>query len=267
MPKAFKKLIIIVVVIAVVFFLLNPFVMIRAGQRGVVLNFGAVSDTIYDEGLHFRMPVYQKIVKMDVTTQKEEGSASAASKDMQIVTTDVAVNYYLNPEKVNTIYQTLKKDYRTRVILPTIDEFIKKTTALYTAEELLVKRTEVKEDLKQNITESLAKNYIIVKDIFITNFEFSAQFDAAIENKVTAEQQALKAANDLERVKMEAEQRVTQAKAEAEAIRIQAQAITSSGGQSYVDLQWIDAWKAGGAQVPHFITGSGGASFLYNLNQ
>ena len=266
MPKQIKVLITVVVVIFLIL-IFNPLVKVGAGQRGVVLNWGAVSDKILDEGLHLRMPIMQKIVKMDVTTQKEEGSASAASKDMQIVTADVAVNYYLDPLRVNKTYQSLRKEYRERVILPTIDEFIKKTTALYTAEELLTKRAEVKDNLKQNITNSLAESNIIVKDIFITNFEFSEQFDAAIESKVTAEQNALKAKNDLERVKMEAEQRVAQAKAEAEAIRIQAQAITQQGGRDYVNLKWIEAWAKGGSQVPTFITGEGGASFLYNMSQ
>jgi len=261
-PKKIKALI-TVVVILLILLIFNPLVKIGAGQRGVVLNWGAVSNIILDEGLHLRVPIMQKIVKMDVTTQKEEGSASAASKDMQIVTADVAVNYYLDPLKVNTTYQTLRKEYRERVILPTIDEFIKKTTALYTAEELLTKRTEVKEDLKQNITSSLADSNIIVKDIFITNFEFSEQFDAAIESKVTAEQNALKAKNDLERIKMEAEQRVAQAKAEAEAIRIQAQAVTQQGGKDYVQLQAIQKWD--GHLPQQFVPGS--AIPFLNLTQ
>jgi len=247
-----------------VLLLLSPFVKVDAGERGVVLNWGAVSDTILDEGIHWRVPIRQKIIKMDVTTQKEETGTSAASKDLQIVTTNIAINYELDPLKVNTIYQKLRKEYSKRIVSPTIEELIKKTTAKFTAEELITRREDVKEDLKLNITQSLASNYIIVKDIFITDFTFSDQFDLAIEAKVTAEQRALEAKNKLEQIKYEAEQRVAQAEAEAEAIRIQAQSISNQGGAEYVNLQWIEAWKAGGAQVPTYIMGDG-SSFLFQM--
>lgn len=246
---------------------LSPFVKINAGERGVVLNWGAVSDKILDEGIHWRIPIWQKIIEMDVTTQKEQASASAASKDLQVVTTKVAINYHLDPLKVNKIYQKLRQEYSERIVAPTIEEFIKKTTAKFTAEELITKRENVKEDLRLSITQSLNSNSIIVEDMFITDFQFSKQFDEAIEAKVTAEQQALKAKNDLERVKMEAEQRIAQAKAEAEAIRIQAQAITQQGGRDYVNLKWIESWEKGGSQVPTMILGEGSGSFLFNLNQ
>ena len=115
--------------------------------------------------------------------------------------------------------------------------------AEFTAEELITKRAEVKAFLKEGITTSLATHNIIVEDMFITNFTFSAQFDKAIESKVTAEQDALAAKNKLEQVKFEAEQRVAQARAEAEAIKIQAEAITQQGGQDYVNLKAVEKWN------------------------
>uniref|UniRef100_A0A6M3JKC9 Putative SPFH domain / band 7 protein n=1 Tax=viral metagenome TaxID=1070528 RepID=A0A6M3JKC9_9ZZZZ len=240
-----KKIIVLVSVVVAIFILLmlSPFVKIDAGERGVVLNWGAVSDTILDEGIHWRIPIKQKVIKMDVTIQKEETGTSAASKDLQIVTTNIAINYELDKLKVNTIYQNLRKEYSQRIVAPTIEELIKKTTAKFTAEELVTRREDVKEDLKLNITQSLASNYIIVKDIFITDFTFSAQFDLAIEAKVTAEQRALEAKNKLEQIKYEAEQRVAQAEAEAKAIMIQAQAVTQQGGKDYVQLQAILKWN------------------------
>jgi len=251
--KAGKYIIGLVIIIALII-MMNPIAIVSAGERGVVLNWGAVSDTVLDEGIHFRIPVMQKIIKMDVTTQKEEQSATASSKDLQIVSTKVAVNYILNPDNTNKIYQKLRKEYNMRVISPTIEEYIKKTTAKYTAEELITKRQEVKEDLRQSITESLSKNDIMVEDIFITDFNFSNQFNAAIESKVTAEQSALEAQNKLEQVKFEAEQKVAKATADAEAIRIQAQAITQAGGKDYVQLQAIEKWD--GKLPQQFVPGS-----------
>lgn len=230
-------------IVILVLLTLSPFVKIDAGERGVVLNWGAVSDTILDEGIHWRIPIQQEIIKMDVTTQVEKSGTSAASKDLQIVTTEVAINYELDALRVNSIYQKLRKEYSKRIVAPTIEELIKKTTAKFTAEELVTRREDVKQDLKLNITESLASNSIVVKDIFITDFAFSKQFDEAIEAKVTAEQRALEAKNKLEQVKFEAEQRVAQAQAEAEAIKIQAQAVTQQGGKDYVQLKAIEKWN------------------------
>jgi len=233
----------VVGIILIIAFLSSCLTKIGAGQRGVVLEWGAVSDTILDEGLHFKVPIYQKIVKLDVTTQKEETkNIDSASKDLQTVTTDVAINYHLDTLKVNRVYQTLKTKYSVRVIEPSIEEFVKKTMAEFTAEELITKRAEVKATLKDSITTSLATHNIIVEDMFITNFTFSEQFDKAIESKVTAEQDALAAKNKLEQVKFEAEQRIAQAKAEAEAIKIQAEAITQQGGRDYVNLKAVEKW-------------------------
>lgn len=250
---------VVVIIILVILVLLNPIVIVNAGERGVVLNWGAVSDKILDEGIHFRIPVMQKIEKMDIKIQKEERASSASSKDLQIVTSKVAINYHLDSVQVNKLWQNVGKDYSNRIISPAIEEFVKKTTAQYTAEELITKREEVKDALKIAITENLAKNDILVDDIFITSFDFSAEFNNAIERKVTAEQKALEAKNDLERVKMEAEQKVTRAKADAESIRIQAQAITQQGGKDYVQLQAIEKWDG---KLPSNMIPNGSVPFI-----
>ena len=250
-------------IVVLILLTLSPFVKIDAGERGVVLNWGAVSDTILDEGIHWRTPIKQEIIKMDVTTQVEKSGTSAASKDLQIVTTEVAINYELDALRVNSIYQKLRKEYSQRIVAPTIEELIKKTTAKFTAEELVTRREDVKEDLRLNITESLASNNIVVKDIFITDFAFSKQFDEAIEAKVTAEQRALEAKNKLEQVKFEAEQRVAQAQAEAEAIKIQAQAVTQQGGKDYVQLKAIEKWNG---NLPEQMIPGGTVPFLNLTN-
>lgn len=227
----------------VLFIVLNPMVQIDAGHRGVVLRWGAVTDVVLDEGIHWVTPIVNSVVEMDVTIQKEERQASASSKDLQLVSTKVTINYELDKLKVNNIYQNLRQDFSSRIISPAIEEFVKKTTAQYTAEELITKRESVKTDLKNALVENLAKNHIIVSDIFITDFNFSDEFNKAIEAKVTAEQTALGAKNKLEQVKYEAEQQVTQARAEAESIRIQAQAVTQQGGKDYVQLKAIEKWN------------------------
>jgi len=238
-----SRLLIIVLVCLCVFFTLASITKIGAGERGVVLSWGAVSDRILGEGIHFVVPLRDSVKEMDVTTQKiEMENVHASSKDLQIVTSQVALNYSLNPDRVNSLYQKMKYKYKSRVILPAIPEFVKKTTAQYTAEELITRRQEVKEDLRAALTVNLAGHGITVVDIFITDFNFSATFNEAIEAKVTAQQKAMEAKNKLEEVKYQAAQKLATATAEAEAIRIKAAAITQQGGQDYVNLKAVEKW-------------------------
>lgn len=256
--------IIIIVLIAVT--ALFAFKKVEAGERGVYLNWGAVQEEVLDEGLHFKIPIYQQIKVLDVKTVKHEVESEAASSDVQIVKTTVALNYHLDPNNVGKLWQEIGPDYQSRIIDPAIQESVKAATAKFTAQDLIAKRPELKSAIKEELSNKFDGKYIIVDDFSIVNFEFSAVYDAAIEQKQVAEQNALKAENDLKRVEFEADQRVAQAKAEAEAIRIQAEAIQNQGGKEYVTLQWIRAWGEGGAQVPHFITGNGGENFLFNMN-
>lgn len=232
-------------VVGVLFFgflILNPFFIIRAGERGVVLRVGKVS-RVAGEGLGFRIPLVEKVKKLDVKIQKEEENSEASSKDLQTVSAVIALNYNLVPEEVGLLWQEVGKDYKFRIIDPAIQESVKAATARYTAEELITKREQVREDIKLILGEKLTPLHINVAEFSIVNFEFSKQFNASIEEKVKAEQDALKAQNDLKRVEFEAQQKVTAAKAEAEAIRIQAQAITQQGGRDYVQLQAVQKWN------------------------
>lgn len=234
-----KFLIILIIVLALV---LNTGYIVNAGERGVLVTLGNPSDSIISEGLHFKIPLIQSVIKFDIKTQKDEVEASSASRDLQVVTTKIAVNYHLQQDVAPRIYKEIGVDYVNRILSPAIQESVKASTAQYTAEELITKREVVRESIKTLLIDKMQSRGIIVEDVLITNFDFSQSFNAAIEAKVTAEQNALAAKNKLEQVKYEAQQRVTAAEAEATAIKIQAQAIQAQGGKEYVDLQAINKW-------------------------
>lgn len=226
---------------------------VGAGERGVLLRFSAVAG-VKEEGFYFKAPWIESVKIMDVKIQKEQVDASAASKDLQTVNSVVAVNFHLSPDKVVDIYKGVGLDYKSRIIHPAIQEAVKASTAKFTAEELITKRELVRGEIKQYLADKLLSHGLIVDELNIVNFDFSSSFNAAIEAKVTAEQDALAAKNKLEQSKYEAEQRIAQAKGEAEAIRIQAQAITQQGGADYVKLKAIEKWSGA---VPNYVgTGS-----------
>lgn len=224
------------------FFFLSPFVLIGAGQRGVILNWGAVSDEIMGEGIHWRTPIAQKIKKLDVQTQKMEIETLAYSKDIQTVTSKLALNFHLKTDVVNKLYQEVGSEYQSRLIEPSIQESVKSATAKFTAQELIEQRPIVKDEIKNELLVRLEK-YFMVDEFSIVDFSFSDDYERAVEMKQVAQQSALKAENDLQRIKTEAEQRVAQAEAEARAIKIQAEAVTQQGGKDYVQLKAVEKWN------------------------
>ena len=233
----------LIVVVIVLILLFSMVYIVSAGERAILLTFGKPDLVAQGEGIHFKIPIVQKAVIMDVKTQKYEAEATAASKDLQDVTTKIATNYHLVPESVPRLYTEIGVDYQTRVIMPLEQESVKAITAKYTAEELITKREQVKTDIKDLFIEKLAPRGIIVEDVSIINFAFSASFTQAIENKVTQEQNALAEKNRLSAVEFQAKQRVAQAEGEAKAIQIQVEAIRQNGGQAYVQLQAIQRWN------------------------
>ena len=254
MVEKLVKYAVIGIVALILISILNPFVVIGPGERGVVMNFGAVQKDILGEGLHWRWPIMQRVVIMDVRVQKGEGQGDAASKDLQQVTTNVAINYHLDPTRVAETFQTVGslQAVGDRIILPAVQESVKAATALYTAEELVSRRQEVRDHIRDLLRDRLSKHGILVDEFSIVNFAFSREFSNAIEAKTTAEQLKLKAERDLERIRIESDQKVTQAKAEAESLALQKENVTENLiklRQIEMQQKAIDKWDGKLPQV------------------
>ena len=261
MQQGPMRVAVIIGVILVFFLFLHPWVQIGAGERGVVLNFGAVQKTVLGEGLRFRIPIMQKIARMDVKVQKATTDAAAASSNLQDVSSTVAINYHIVPDKANIVYQSLGIEFKERIIDPAVQEVVKAVTARYTAEELITKRSAVSDAMKLNLTERLISNNIAVDAFSIVGFSFSKIFMEAIESKQTAEQLAMKAQRDLERIKIEAEQKIAAAKAEAESLRLQKENISLDLielRKKEANIRAIDKWNGILPQV----TGGGAIPFI-----
>lgn len=223
-----KKIVtgVVAFIIFIFILILNPFVVVNAGERGVITTFGEVHDDVFGEGLHLKIPFVQKIRIMNVQINKVQTKAAASTKDLQDTHSTIVLNYYLLPGKVNIIYQKFRYDYRIRVIDPSIQEAVKAVTASYTAKELITKRQEVSHAIKDLLTKKIGKYHIVVDNFSIVDFSFSEQFTQAIEDKQTAEQKALKAEQDLKRIEFEAKQIVELARAEAKSLQLQRAVVT-----------------------------------------
>lgn len=240
------KLAIVAVVGVIVLLLalwLLPFTSVNAGHKGLVFRGGKLV-RVLDEGYNYKTPAIESVEEVDTRTQVEAAESSAASKDLQTVSTKVAVNFNIRADKVAEMWNSVGKDYRTVIIDPAIQEAVKSATAKHTAEELITKREAVKDEITTTLRDRLnASGFINLTQVSITDFDFSQSFNSSIEAKVTAEQDALAARNKLEQIKFEAQQTIEKAKAQAETIRIQAAAITQQGGKDYVTLKAIEKWN------------------------
>ena len=171
--------------------------------------------------------------------RKSETDSSASSKDLQTVDSRIALNYHIAPDLAAQIYQEVGVLYKERLIDPSVQEAVKAVAAQFTAEELITRRAEVSVQIKEMLTERLVSRHIVVDEFNIVDFNFSPVFNDAIEAKQKAEQEALKAQRDLDRIKIEAEQKVTTAQAEAESQRLQRETITDT----ILQLRAIEKWN------------------------
>ncbi|MBE6789445.1 MAG: prohibitin family protein [Ruminococcaceae bacterium] len=219
----------------------TSFTVVKAGHSGVVMTFGAVEEKVLSEGLHFKAPFIQTVVQMNNRTQKTETEGTASSKDLQIISYSVAVNYHVNDSSSASLYQNVGMDYSSVIIVPAIQESIKAVTAQYTAEELITKRQSVGDQIKSALSEKINQYGITVEIFNIVNFDFSEEFNAAVEAKQTAQQNALKAEQDLARIEVEAKQKITQAEAEAESIKLIQDALSKS--PDYVEYIKWNKWN------------------------
>jgi prohibitin 2 len=238
--------------------LLSSITVVDAGTRGVTKTFGEIT-AVKSEGLHFRMPFITQVTTVDIRTQRHESASSAASRDLQVVSTQVVLNYRPDSGQVENLLRTIGPNYVPVVVEPALQEALKAATAQFTAEELITQRPLVSAQIRQALIERLTPRGIIVEDLSITEFAFSEEFRAAIESKQVAEQNALRAEQELRRAQIEAQQQVARAEAEAEArlaiaqaeaeaLRLQREVISPE----LLQLRFIEAWNG---TLPQFMAG------------
>ena len=234
----FIRITLVFLLIAIIF---TPFVIVNAGERGVVMRFGKVQNTVFSEGIHLIVPIIDTVQKLSVRVQNQEISAEASSKDLQDVFTDVALNWHINPEEANAIFQEIgdKTEVIQRIINPAVEEVLKAVMAKYTAEEIITKRGEVKAGVDKSLTERLATYHIKVDDISLVHVHFSERFSEAVETKQIAEQEAKRAGFITLKTLQEAEAKVNLARGEAEAQRLLRETLTPE----LLEKQAIEKWN------------------------
>ena len=233
MKKITKFVVLGIVTLLVVILAADSFATVPVGSTGILLTFGKVEDgKALSEGLHIKLPLVQRIVSMDNRVKKLELNTEAFSKDIQTVSATLAVNYRLQAEKSFAIYKTHGTQYEQNIIVPATHEVLKSVCAQYTAEELISKRAESSDMMRDELDAKLSGMGITVTDFNIIDFDFSDEFINAVEAKQVAEQVKKKAATENETAIAQAEREkqvsIKQSEAEAERVRIEAEAQAQS---------------------------------------
>ena len=233
MKKISKIVALAIAALLVVILLGDSFATVPVGSTGILLTFGKVEDgKALSEGLHIKLPLVQRIVSMDNRVKKLELNTEAFSKDIQTVSATLAVNYRLQAEKSFAIYKTHGTQYEQNIIVPAAHEVLKSVCAQYTAEELISKRAESSDMMRDELDAKLSGMGITVTDFNIIDFDFSDEFINAVEAKQVAEQVKKKAATENETAIAQAEREkqvsIKQSEAEAERVRIEAEAQAQS---------------------------------------
>ena len=235
-----SKIIIVVVVIILLVTLKNSFQSVPTGYVGIKTRFGKVSEDVIQEGLNLKIPYIEKIVLMDCRTQKAEIATSTASKDLQEVSLKIAVNYNVSKSTAHELYRQVGINYESIIISPAILESVKSVTAQYTAEELITKRAEVSNKMEETLKEKIESRGFDVVDFNITDLDFSAAYNQAIEKKQVAEQEAKQAEYELQKAKINNEKKIAEAEANAKVMQIQDATTTENA----LKLKEIEIQKA-----------------------
>lgn len=240
----------IVVLLGAILF--RPFAIVNAGERGVLMQFGKVQDTVLDEGIHPIMPIVTSVKRLSVRVQKNSFNADAASKDLQKVTTELTINWHIDPVRVNNVFQQIGDEEQivNGIITPAVSEVLKAASANKTAEQIITKRTELKQEIDNNLKTRLADYGVIVDDVSLVNFAFSPEFSRAIEAKQIAEQEAKQAEFIALKASKEAIRDVNRAKGQAEAQRLQRLTLTPE----LLQKQAIEKWDG---RFPTVMGGNG----------
>ena len=265
-PRTIGMLILLIIIIIVLW---GTFVIVPAGHRGVALWWGSVENRIMGEGLNFKVPIAEKVIKVDVKVQPHPfKEIDASSKEYQMVKMTGMMNFHIDPAYVNDLYQKVGLDFADKVIDPAFNDFVKEVVPTYPIGEILPKREEIRKRAMTKLGDNLARYHIIVDDIYFANIRFSPEYEGAIEAKQVAQQQVETQKQVLAQREIEAQQKVATAKGEAESILVVAQGqakandvLSRSISPILVQYKGIEKWNGILPQV------SGGAVPFIDLGK
>ncbi|MBO6087772.1 prohibitin family protein [bacterium] len=241
----------IIIALLIVFIgFFNPIAIVGVGERGVKVTLGRVSDESFTEGIHLVMPFISAIKNMDVKTQKNYVETSVYTKDIQQARITYVLNYNLQPENAHKMYREVGMNYLDTIVTPVVEGTIKDIIGKWNAQDLIANRERATQEILIKLQDQLTPKYVNITDFQMTAIAYSSVFEKAIENKVTAEQEALQAKNKTVQIQEEAKQKLISAEAEAKSMTIRANALTKN--KALVEYEAVQKWDG---KLPEYMLG------------
>jgi regulator of protease activity HflC (stomatin/prohibitin superfamily) len=200
------------------------FEQVNAGHRGIKLVWGKVVSDSLPEGLYFYNPISTNIVTIDTRLQKKTTNLETYTKDIQQTTMYITVNFFVDPQNAHVLYQRIGLNYSNTLIEPALMSAVKDVVGKVEADKFINNRELVTEEIKQKLSKALDGSNVIIQSVSIEDIAFSGAFEAAIEAKQIATQEAIKSQNETVRVEEEGKQRVIKARAESDSKKAQSDA-------------------------------------------
>jgi regulator of protease activity HflC (stomatin/prohibitin superfamily) len=226
----------VVLAVAAVILAFSSFFIIQPGEVAIKTRLGSIVDS-YSEGIHLKLPLIENITKFSIQIQRADIRTQAFSKDLQTMTSHLAINHRIQQGTAISIYRNLGKDYVNTVVDPMAQEMFKAIAAKYSADSIIANRAALVEELNSVVKAKLLEKEIVVTDISVVDLDFTDQFLKAVEDKQVAEQQAKMSEKLVEKAKRDAEQQIAKSRGEAEALRMQREQVTPQ----LIELRKVDA--------------------------
>ena len=250
--KGIKGFSIIFIVLAIIVMFIGTFYNIDTGQVGIVMRFGKVID-IKEEGLNLKLPVIDRVYRMNVREQtmkfSNEGDSndapaiSASTRDMQTVLVSVTVSDIVtDPMK---LYRAFTGNHVRSMMIPRVKDAVQTQVSKYTIEEFIAKRDQLSQDIYDDLEKTFANYGITLTNVSIIDHDFSDAYESAVEAKKIAEQQVEEERQKQQKLIVEQENKVKLAELEVEKKRLEAEAnkiVTDSLSKEILQKQMIEKW-------------------------
>lgn len=218
--KAKIALIILGALIVLVVF--NPFVQVPAGKRGLVFNWGGLSDKVLDQGLRLRIPIMQKVTKITIQPIQLDytvtvGSDGAITEDNQTVGAYTTVFYQYDEKQLVSLWRDYGLKNIESLVQSSVKESFKEQIGGYTIFDIAQKQEELREKVVDGVRKKLAAYPITITELRIQNYDWSDEFDKQIEETMSRAQKVRQAEQDLLIAQQQAQKQVKEAEAAKQA--------------------------------------------------